>query len=88
MRAAWNPNQPEITDRIVQHDPVSLERLGPLPAIRSLAVVVGVLYGISASHLLETRILGGIILLQKLSLEFVRNRLAYRRQMAEIEQLT
>jgi hypothetical protein len=61
--------------------------LGPLTAIRSLVMIAGVLYGISASDLLETRLLGTFILTLMLSLEFALNRRATRAQAIQIRQL-
>jgi hypothetical protein len=65
----------------------SVLMLGPLTATRPLVMVVGVLYGISESHLMETRILGLFILALMLSLEFVLNRRAARAQAMQIRQL-
>lgn len=65
----------------------SVLMLGPLTAIRPLVMIVGVLYGISASDLLETRLLGSFILALMLSLEFVLNRRAARAQAIEIRRL-
>ena len=65
----------------------SVLMLGPLTAIRPLVMIVGVLYGISESHLMETRILGLFILALMLSLEFVLNRRAGRAQAMQIRQL-
>jgi hypothetical protein len=48
---------------------------------------VGVFYGLSASSLWETRLMGGIILVLMLSLEFAPNRFAGHRQRVEIERL-
>ncbi len=61
--------------------------LGPLTAIRPLVMIFGVLYGISASALHSTQLLGGFILLLMLSLEFALNRMAYRKQVREIAQI-
>jgi hypothetical protein len=60
---------------------------GPLTAIRPLIMIVGVLYGISASVLFETRFLGLFILALMLSLEFVLDRRAARAQAHQIRQL-
>jgi len=65
----------------------SVFMLGPLTAIRPLVMIAGVLYGISASQLLETRVLGLFILALMLALEFVLNRRAARAQAMEIRQL-
>lgn len=65
----------------------SVLMLGPLTAIRPLVMIAGVLYGISASRLLETRLLGVFILALMLSLEFVLNRRAARAQALQIRQL-
>jgi hypothetical protein len=65
----------------------SVLMLGPLTAIRPLVMIAGVLYGISASHLLETRLLGIVILALMLSLEFALNRHAARAQATQIRQL-
>jgi hypothetical protein len=65
----------------------SVFALGPFTAIRPLVMIVGVLYGISYSHLFETRLLGLFILGLMLSLEFALNLVASRRQSFEIRQL-
>lgn len=65
----------------------SVLMLGPLTAIRPLVMIAGVLYGISASHLLETRLLGVFILALMLSLEFVLNSRAARAQALQIRHL-
>jgi hypothetical protein len=65
----------------------SVFMLGPLTAMRPLIMIAGVLYGISASDLLETRILGAFILALMLSLEFALNRYAAHAQAIEIRQL-
>jgi hypothetical protein len=65
----------------------SVLMLGPLTALRPLVMIVGVVYGISAGHLLETRLLGSFILALMLSLEFVLNRRAGRAQSIQIRQL-
>jgi len=65
----------------------SVFALGPFTAIRPLVMIAGVLYGISSSHLLETRLLGLLILALMLSLEFALNLAASRRQSFEIRQL-
>ena len=66
----------------------SVLMLGPLTAIRPLVMVAGVLYGISASRLLETRLLGLFVLALMLFLEFALNRRAARAQALQIRQLT
>jgi hypothetical protein len=65
----------------------SVLMLGPLTAIRPFIMIVGVLYGISASTLFETRFLGLFILALMLSLEYVLNRRAARSQSLQIRQL-
>lgn len=65
----------------------SVLMLGPLTAIRPLVMIAGVVAGLSASRLLETRMLGGLILVLMLSLEFFLNRRAGAAQAAEIRQL-
>jgi hypothetical protein len=65
----------------------SVFALGPLSVIRSLIMIAGVLYGVASSQLLETRLLGGFILVLMLSLEFVLNALAARAQIRQIRQL-
>jgi len=65
----------------------SVFMLGPLTAIRPLVMIVGVLYGIYSSRLLETRVLGMFVLVLMLSLEFALNWRADRRQEREIRQL-
>lgn len=61
--------------------------LGPLTALRPLVMMVGVLYGIWGSQLLQTRVLGLFVLGLMLSLEFVLNQRAARAQNAEIRDL-
>jgi hypothetical protein len=65
----------------------SVFMLGPLTAIRPFIMIAGVLYGISASRLLETRLLGLFVLLLMLFLEFALNRRAARAQALQIRQL-
>lgn len=65
----------------------SVLMLGPLTVIRPLVMATGVLYGISGTHLMETRLLGLFILALMLSLEFFLNRRAARAQAAQIRQL-
>jgi hypothetical protein len=65
----------------------SVFMLGPLTAIRPLVMTVGVLYGIYASKLPETRFLGGFVLVLMLFLEFALNRRAARAQAIQIRQL-
>jgi hypothetical protein len=65
----------------------SVMMLGPLTAIRPLVMATGVLYGISASRLWETRTLGLLILALMLSLEFALNLRAAREQRREIDGL-
>jgi len=65
----------------------SVFALGPFTAIRPAIMIVGVLYGISASRLLETRFLGLFVLALMLSLEYFLNRSAGRQQVREIHQL-
>lgn len=65
----------------------SVLMLGPLTAIRPLIMITGVLYGISASNLPETRFLGVFILALMLSLEFALNRYAAREQAIQIRRL-
>jgi len=65
----------------------SVMMLGPLTAIRPLVMMVGVFYGISASTLWETRLLGLFILALMLLLEFALNLRASRAQSCEIHSL-
>lgn len=65
----------------------SVLMLGPLTAVRPLVMIAGVVYGISAGNLLETRLLGSFILALMLFLEFVLNRRAGRAQAIQIRQL-
>jgi hypothetical protein len=51
--------------------------LGPLSAIRSLVIIVGVDYGVAPSRLVETKLSGAFVLM--LALEIVLNSLAARR---------
>jgi len=65
----------------------SVFMLGPLTAIRPLVMVAGILYGISASRLLATRLLALFILVLMLSLEFALNYRAGRAQSLQIRLL-
>jgi hypothetical protein len=65
----------------------SVLMLGPLTAMRPVVMVAGVLFGISASKLPETRFLGVFILGLMLALEFALNRRAARAQAIEIRRL-
>jgi hypothetical protein len=65
----------------------SVFMLGPFTAIRPLVMIAGVLYGIFASRLVETWLLGLFILALMLSLEFALNRQADRAQAIQIRQL-
>jgi len=65
----------------------SVFALGPFTAIRPVIMIVGVLYGIAASRLMETRLLGLFVLSLMLSLEYFLNRSAGFRQAREIRQL-
>jgi len=65
----------------------SVFMLGPLTAIRPLVMIVGVIYGIYSSRLVETRLLGMFVLVLMLSLEFTLNWWADRRQEREIQQI-
>lgn len=65
----------------------SVLMLGPLTAIRPVVMTVGILFGISASRLPETRLLGLFILAMMLLLEFVLNRRASHAQSIQIRQL-
>jgi hypothetical protein len=65
----------------------SVFMLGPLTAIRPLVMIGGLLYGVSTSRLLATRLLGLFVLLLMLSLEFALNRRAARAQAIQIRQL-
>jgi hypothetical protein len=65
----------------------SVFALGPLSAIRSLVMIVGVVYGVAPSRLVETKVLGAFVLLLMLSLEFVLNSRAARAQARQIGRL-
>lgn len=65
----------------------SVMMLGPLTAIRPLVMIVGVLYGIWSSQLLETKLLGLFVLALMLGLEYVLNVQAARRQSRELDLL-
>jgi hypothetical protein len=65
----------------------SVFMLGPLTAVRPLVMIAGVLYGISACQLLESRLLGLFILALMLSLEYALNRRAARAQAIQIRLL-
>lgn len=66
----------------------SVMMLGPLTALRPLVLVVGVLYGIWRSALVETRLLGLIVLAFMLALEYALNLYAARRQSRELDSLS
>lgn len=66
----------------------SVMMLGPLTAVRPLMMIVGVLYGIWASRLMETRILGAFVLVLMLVLESALNRRAERVQASQIREST
>jgi hypothetical protein len=61
--------------------------LGPSTAIRPLVMIAGVVYGVSRSRLVETWVLGAIILALMLSLEYFLNAWMAWRQMREIARL-
>lgn len=63
----------------------SVMMLGPLTAIRPVVMIVGVLYGIWSSALLETRLLGLFVLALMLGLEYGLNLQAARRQSRELD---
>lgn len=65
----------------------SVFALGPLSAIRSLIMIVGTVYGVAHSRLVETQLLGAFVLLLMLSLEIVLNSLTARMQARQISQL-
>jgi hypothetical protein len=65
----------------------SVFALGPFTAIRPVVMIVGVFYGIAASRLTETLLLGLLVLALMLSLEYLLNRSAGRRQALEIRRL-
>jgi len=65
----------------------SVFMLGPLTAIRPLVMIAGILYGISASHLIATRLLALFVLTLMLTLEVTLNRRAARAQSLQIRQL-
>src|SRR5260221_1021954 len=65
----------------------SVFALAPLTALRPLVLIVGCLVGIYSSRLWETWILGLIVLSLMLSLDSTLNRIASRRQAAEIQLL-
>jgi hypothetical protein len=65
----------------------SVFMLGPLTAIRPVVMIVGILYGLSASRLLETWLLGLFVLALMLFLEFALNRRAARAQAIQIRAL-
>ena len=62
----------------------SVFALGPLSAIRSLVMIVGVVYGAAPSRLAETKLLGAFVLLLMLSMEIVLNFLAQARQIGDL----
>lgn len=65
----------------------SVMMLGPLTAIRPLVMITGMVYGIFASKLVETWVLGLFVLALMLSLEFALNWRAARTQSAEIQEV-
>jgi hypothetical protein len=65
----------------------SVFMLGPLTAIRPVVMIAGILYGLSASRLLETWLLGLFVLALMLFLEFALNRRAARAQAIQIRAL-
>lgn len=65
----------------------SVFALGPFTVLRPVIMIAGVLYGISVSKLLETRLLGLFVLMLMLSLEYFLNRSAAKVQAREIRQL-
>jgi hypothetical protein len=65
----------------------SVFALGPLSAIRSLVMIVGVVYGAAPSRLAETKLLGAFVLLLMLLMEIVINFLAARAQPRQIGDL-
>lgn len=64
----------------------SVMMLGPLTAIRPLVMIVGVLYGISGSSLVQTWVLGLFVVALMLSLEFALNGQATRAQNGQIQE--
>jgi hypothetical protein len=65
----------------------SVIMLGPLTAIRPLVMIAGILYGISGSSLIATRLLALFVLALMLTLEVALNRRAARAQSLQIHQL-
>ena len=65
----------------------SVMMLGPLTAVRPLVMIAGVVYGVSASALWETRALGLFILALMLLLEIALNARAARKQSVELSTL-
>jgi hypothetical protein len=65
----------------------SVFALGPLSAIRSLVMIMGVVYGAATSRLAETKLLGAFVLLLMLSMEIALNFLAARAQARQIGDL-
>jgi hypothetical protein len=62
----------------------SVLALGPLSAIRSLVMIVGVVYGVAPSRLVETKLSAAFVLPLMLALEIVLNSLAARAQARQI----
>lgn len=61
--------------------------LGPLTAVRPFLMFVGVLFGIYAARLWETRLLGLFVLTLMLLIEAILNRLSALRQSRQISSL-
>jgi hypothetical protein len=58
--------------------------LGPLTGLRPFVMVAGVVYGVRASHLLETKLLGLFVLTAMLLLETFLDRIAKRQQERDL----
>jgi hypothetical protein len=58
--------------------------LGPLTGLRPFVMIAGVLYGVWPANLLETKLLGVLVLVGMLSLETFLNRIAARMQQRDL----
>jgi hypothetical protein len=58
--------------------------LGPLTGLRPFVMIAGVVYGVWSANLLETKLLGILVLVGMLSLETFLNRIAARMQQRDL----
>lgn len=62
----------------------SVMMLGPLTGLRPFVMIAGVIYGVRASYLFETKMLGLFVLTAMLFLESFLDRIAERRQALDL----